>query len=98
MSLPAWFEDFTLEHCLIDEVADRIPASLRGKVESRKVFYASNRGKKDASKMDFAAQVPLWPGSNMITVVARENNEVKTAQTIWVHRNGGPSKTAQVTP
>jgi hypothetical protein len=38
MSLPAWFDDFTIEHCLIDEVIDRIPASLRGKVESRKVY------------------------------------------------------------
>lgn len=38
MSLPAWFEDFTLDLCLIDEVVDRIPASLRGKVQSRKVY------------------------------------------------------------
>jgi hypothetical protein len=38
MSLPAWFEGFTIEQCLIDEVIDRIPRSLRGKVESRKVY------------------------------------------------------------
>jgi hypothetical protein len=38
MSLPAWFEDFTLDLCLIDEVVDRIPASLRPKVESRRVY------------------------------------------------------------
>jgi len=38
MSLPAWFEGFAIEQCLIDEVIDRIPRSLRGKVESRKVY------------------------------------------------------------
>ena len=38
MSLPAWFESFAIEQCLIDEVIDRIPRSLRGKVESRKVY------------------------------------------------------------
>jgi hypothetical protein len=38
MSLPAWFSDFTVERCLIDEVIDYIPPSNRGKAESRKVF------------------------------------------------------------
>ena len=38
MSLPAWFSDFALEQCLIDEVIPYLPASLRGKAESRKVF------------------------------------------------------------
>jgi hypothetical protein len=45
--------------------------------------------------MDFSTQVPLWPGSNMITVVARETNDVKSVQTIWVHKTGS-SKTASV--
>ena len=58
------------------------------KVEAKKVFYQSNRGRKSPTKMDFSAQVPVWPGSNMITVFARENNEVRTAQTIWVYKNG----------
>ena len=38
MSLPAWFSDFTVERCLIDEVIDYLPPSHRGKAESRKVF------------------------------------------------------------
>jgi hypothetical protein len=38
MSLPAWFSDFTLERCLIDEVIDYLPRSHRGKAESRKVY------------------------------------------------------------
>jgi hypothetical protein len=44
MSLPAWFESFTLEQRLIDEVVDRIPRSLRGKVESRKLFRLEIEG------------------------------------------------------
>src|SRR5689334_16946977 len=45
MSLPAWFESCTIEQCLIDEVIDRIPRSLRGKVESRKVFRLDIEGR-----------------------------------------------------
>jgi carboxyl-terminal processing protease len=63
------------------------------KIEQRKVFYRSNRGGKDAKSMDFAADLPLWPGSNMITVVARENAEVRSVKTVFVYRE--PSRTAQ---
>lgn len=45
MSLPAWFESFTIEQCLIDEVIDRIPRSLQGKVESRKVYRLDIEGR-----------------------------------------------------
>ena len=38
MSLPAWFSDFTVEQCHIDEVLDCIPPSHRGKAQSRKVY------------------------------------------------------------
>ena len=38
MSLPAWFSDFTLEQCLLDEVLEYIPPSHRPKAESRKVY------------------------------------------------------------
>jgi len=38
MSIPTWFSDFTIEHCLIDEVIEHIPPSHRAKAESRKVF------------------------------------------------------------
>jgi len=38
MSLPAWFSDFSIEQCLIDEVLDCIPPSHRGKAQSRKVY------------------------------------------------------------
>ena len=45
MSLPAWFEGFAIEQCLIDEVIERIPRSLRGKVESRKVYRLDIEGR-----------------------------------------------------
>ena len=38
MSLPSWFNDFTVEQCLHDEVIDHLPPSHRGKAESRKVY------------------------------------------------------------
>ena len=38
MSLPSWFNDFTLERALHDEVMPYIPPSHRGKAESRKVY------------------------------------------------------------
>ncbi|HTR55734.1 MAG TPA: MXAN_5808 family serine peptidase [Kofleriaceae bacterium] len=66
------------------------------KVDSKKVFYESNRGGKNGRQLDFAADVPLWPGSNMITVVARENSEVRSMKTMFVYRE--PSRTAQVNP
>ena len=38
MSLPAWFSDFTVEQCLLDEVLEYIPPSHRAKAQSRKVY------------------------------------------------------------
>jgi carboxyl-terminal processing protease len=69
------------------------------KVEAKKVFYQSNRGRKSPTKMDFSAQIPVYPGSNMITVFGRENNEVRTAQTVWVYKNGkNPAVAAEQKP
>jgi carboxyl-terminal processing protease len=66
------------------------------KVDSKKVFYQSNRGGKNGRQLDFAADVPLWPGSNMITVVARQNSEVRSMKTMFVYRE--PPRTALATP
>lgn len=55
-------------------------------VENRKVFYKSNRNGKRADTLDFQTEVPLWPGTNRVTVVARENDEVKTMHTMYVYR------------
>jgi carboxyl-terminal processing protease len=63
------------------------------KIEGRKVFYRSNRGGKDAKLLEFAAELPLWPGSNMVTVVARASSEVRSVKTMFVYRD--PPRTAQ---
>jgi carboxyl-terminal processing protease len=63
------------------------------KIESRKVFYRSNRGGKDGKQLEFATDLPLWPGSNMVTVVARASSEVKSVKTMFVYRE--PPRTAQ---
>jgi carboxyl-terminal processing protease len=68
-------------------------SNQQAKIESRKVFYHSNRGAKDPKAMAFTSDLPLWPGSNMITVVARANTEVKSVKTMFVYRD--TPKTAQ---
>jgi len=65
----------------------------RAKIDSRKVFYRSNRGGKDQKVLDFATDLPLWPGSNLITVVARSNSDVKSVKSMYVYRD--PPRTAQ---
>ena len=57
-------------------------------VENRKVFYRSNRAGKDKSKMSFSTDIPLWPGSNLVTVVARENDEVRSSKTLYLFQKG----------
>jgi hypothetical protein len=57
------------------------------------VFYRSNRGGKNGKLLDFATDLPLWPGSNMVTVVARANSEVRSMKTLYIYRD--PPRTAQ---
>jgi len=68
-------------------------ANSGAKIDNRKVFYRSNRGGKDGKAMDFATELPLWPGSNMVTVVARANSEVRSMKTLYIYRD--PPRTAQ---
>jgi carboxyl-terminal processing protease len=70
-----------------------IVSNQSAKIESRKVFYRSNRGGKDAKQLEFTSDVPLWPGSNMITVVARASTEVRSMKTMFVYRES--PRTAQ---
>jgi carboxyl-terminal processing protease len=53
------------------------------KLPWKKAFYLPNRS-GDRTKLSFEADVPLWPGSNLIQVFARETNEVQTVQTVVV--------------
>jgi len=57
-------------------------------VGSRKVYYQSNRGATDPTKQKFEAALPLRPGINFVTVVARESNEVASHKSFIVRRDG----------
>ncbi len=67
-------------------------SNQRAKIDSRKVFYRSNRGGKDHKALDFATDLPLWPGSNLVTVVARSSSEVKSTKYLYIYRE--PARTA----
>ena len=51
-----------------------------------KTFYKANNATGDRSTMTFEANVPLWPGSNIIQVIARESNEIAAVRTLVVLR------------
>jgi carboxyl-terminal processing protease len=54
------------------------------KLPPRKVFYqASQPGQ---TGLTFAADVPLWPGSNLVQVRARGGNEVESVRSLMVLR------------
>jgi carboxyl-terminal processing protease len=60
------------------------------KLPPKKVFYLPNHGEK--TRLSFETDVPLWPGSNVIQVFAREGNEVQSVQTLMVlQRQSAPS-------
>jgi len=59
------------------------------KLPPKKVFYLANRGQK--TRLDFETDIPLWPGSNLIQVFAREANEVQSVQTLVVLQLPSPS-------
>jgi carboxyl-terminal processing protease len=65
------------------------------KIESKKVFYRSNRKGGTPKRMDFEASVPLWPGANQVTIVARETSEVRAVKTLFIYRDA--TRTAQIT-
>ncbi len=54
------------------------------KIPVKKAFYQPNRPGDDRTKLDFEADIPLWPGSNLVQVFARESNEVQSLQTVVV--------------
>jgi len=59
------------------------------KMPPKKVFYLPNKGVK--THLAFETDVPLWPGSNLIQVFAREANEVQSVQTLMVLQRPNPS-------
>jgi carboxyl-terminal processing protease len=63
------------------------------KLPPKKVFYLPNRG--DKNRLPFEADVPLWPGSNLVQVFARETNEIQSVQTVIVLEKGQASYVQQ---
>ncbi|TPV93029.1 MAG: PDZ domain-containing protein [Myxococcales bacterium FL481] len=54
----------------------------------QKVFYQA-ASDPSAGKLEFAADVPLTPGNNLIEIFARENEEVVGVHRLWVLRTSG---------
>jgi carboxyl-terminal processing protease len=57
-------------------------------VGPRKVFYQSNKKASDPTKLKFTVDTELQPGINVITVVARENEDTASRRTMVVRRDG----------
>jgi carboxyl-terminal processing protease len=64
------------------------------KLPPKKVYYQSNHT-GDRTKLPFEADVPLWPGSNLLQVFARETNEIQSVTTLVVLHRGAPSLVQQ---
>ncbi len=78
-------------------VDDSIVRDLYVFVGSHKVFYQSNRNAPDPKQVTFDTTVPLRPGINYVTVVAREDNEVISRKTFIVRRDA-PDGSLMETP
>ncbi|HEY2746225.1 MAG TPA: MXAN_5808 family serine peptidase [Polyangia bacterium] len=61
-------------------------SNRQAKIDRRKVFYRSNRKAPNQAVESFDTDIPLWPGANVVTVVARESTQVQSQQTIVVER------------
>lgn len=59
----------------------------KAKIKNQKVFYRSNAGSANPKSMRFSAKIPISPGSNYISVFARENEDVRASKNIVVYRN-----------
>ncbi len=64
---------------------------------SRKVFYRSNHGAEDPTRMALDTPLPLHGGMNYVTVFARESEDVLTRKTIVVRRDA-PDGSLMETP
>jgi carboxyl-terminal processing protease len=55
-------------------------------VNEQKVFFKVVPESGGATHVDFAADVPLKAGNNVVTVYAREDEEFQSRRTFYVHR------------
>lgn len=61
-------------------------SNYEAKVDNQKVFYKSNRSSGHEDTLSFEADIPLSKGSNRVTVIVRENDEVKSSRTMYLYR------------
>lgn len=66
------------------------------KLPPKKVFYLPNKG--DKTRLSFETDVPLWPGSNLVQVFARQTNDVQAVQTLIVLDHSTPNVAQQAEP
>jgi carboxyl-terminal processing protease len=66
-------------------------------VNDQKVFFNVVPESSASSTLDFAAELPLQPGNNLVTVVARENAELFSRRSMVVYRRP-PAEVAQQVP
>ena len=64
-------------------------------VGNKKIFYRSNRNGADPKKMVLDPTVPLRPGVNVITLVARENVDTIGRKVLIVRRDGANGELLQ---
>jgi carboxyl-terminal processing protease len=57
-------------------------------VGGKKVFYRSNRNGQDPKKMSLEATIPLRPGVNVISAVARQSPETVGRKVFVIRRDG----------
>jgi carboxyl-terminal processing protease len=57
-------------------------------VNEQKVFFKVVPEAGGSSRMEFATDVPLKPGNNVLTFFAREDEEFQARRTMYVHRRG----------
>jgi carboxyl-terminal processing protease len=64
-------------------------------VNDQKVFFKVQPETAAAGRMEFTAEIPLKPGNNLVTVVAREDDEFQTRRSVVVSRRGSSEVAAE---
>jgi carboxyl-terminal processing protease len=64
-------------------------------VNDQKVFFKVSPESASAAKLDFEANLPLKPGNNVVTVFAREDDELQTRRSVVIYRRPQAEMTAQ---
>ena len=81
-----------------DRVADLFVrvSNPKAKIYERKAAYLAQKAGRDPKKLSFRVRVPLWPGKNILEVVARQDDEIQQTirRVILVRRATPPPKEA----